>query len=1392
MQMRNWIGPGAAIALLAALGSSVAQSASSPRKARKSDRYAVSDAEKPQSGPLDRSVRGQRVPKGVALPGGVSARLAQRGGKVAVMIELAEAPAAVAYGQARSGATGTKGRADSVAVAAARSRLASIERAQQTVLGSLRATDAQVLYRVQKAYNGIAARVNMRDIPQIRRMPGVKSVQMLVPMYPNNWNSVPFIGAPTAWTKGLGYTGEGIKVGVIDTGIDYLHANFGGPGFFADYAGNDTTVAGDAPNYPGVKVAGGYDFVGDDYDANDPSSVPQPDDDPMDCNGHGSHVAGTIGGYGVDDIGDTFGGPYGPGTNFNSLIIGPGVAPKTKLYALRVFGCDGSTNVTTQAIDWAVDPNGDGDFSDHLDVVNMSLGSSFGSPEDSSAVASENAAFAGVLVVASAGNSGDTYYITGSPAVSGRTISVAASLDKAAVLSGLDVNSPPAVAGTKPASEAAFGPDLTATPPVTGDLAVSSPLNGCTGVGSVSGQIALIDRGGCTFKTKVLNAQAAGTIGVVITNSSPAFPVTMGDDDTITTPITIPSMMIEQSVGNSIRAAITGGATVNVTLTGAHHERIKSIQTGAQDVIASFSSRGASLRGTALKPDIDSVGETVFSTQALFPGTEGDSFNGTSMSAPHVAGTMAILRQLHPTWTVEELKALVMNTANHDVFLNLGPALPKIGPGRIGAGRQDVAAAVNTNVVAYNGDGSGRVSVSFGSVEVAGSMVLSKPIVVKNRGGSSATYTIAYNGTNMPDVPGVAFTTSGGTVTVAPGATATFNVVLTADAASMKHSRDASVASAQATGFGNFSRHFVSEEAGYVTLTPATGPVLRVPVYAAARPASAMGTALSGIDISTGGNTGTRNVNLTGTGVNTGSSFGTASPFPGQDEISLVSVFELQEISDRLPANLGGDTSGDLQYIGVAKTNDGDDILNFGIATYENWSTANPNDTEFDILIDTDRDGNPDFLLFNWDLGSATGFGTADNYFTVLVDLNTGDAFAERRLNGISPGTRDSVTFNNRVMALSAYAVDTGITGAFDYWVESYTRELGLVDVSEVHTYDISAPGLSAPGSSAYAPLGAPVYDDLPGNSIPVSFDRDAYNAAESIGLLLLHHHNASGTQAQAIDVASAPQPKGDFNGDGKLDLLWRDQGSTGEIGVWFMDGATQTGVTLTTPGSFPLLNWEIVGVGDFNGDGQPDFLWRDTKSTGQIGVWFMNGTTQTSVTLTTPPAFPLLQWKIVGVGDFNGDGKPDIAWRDQGSTGQIAVWLMDGTILQTATLTNPNSFPMLNWEIVGVADFNGDGKPDFLWRDTQSTGQIGVWYMDGANQIGVTLLNPPSFPLLNWQIQAVGDFDGDGKPDIVWRNQAGAGEIAMWFMDGVNLTSATLTNPPNFPILSWRIVGPK
>src|SRR5687767_4931845 len=363
-------------------------------------------------------------------------------GEFNVMIELFDEPTARVYAQTLGNQSDRAANPQQRAAAqgAARAQMVRIRGAQQRVLAHLGnfGRSARVLYRVQTAYNGIAARIDAAILPQLRGHADVKAVHALPVHYLENSTSVPFIKAVSAWAASGGNAGDGVRIAVIDTGTDYLHANFGGPGTAAAYTANNRTIL-EPGTFPTAKVVGGMDFAGDAYTG---ANVPVPDPDPLDCNGHGSHVSGSATGLGVKADGTTFPGPYDATTPFSTFTIGPGVAPRAQLYALKVFGCTGSTGLTTQAINWAVDPNGDGDPSDHVDVINMSLGSNFGTSTDASANATSNASLAGVIVVTSAGNAGDTHYIVGSPATSPRAISVANIVDFGLQQSTLAVNTP--------------------------------------------------------------------------------------------------------------------------------------------------------------------------------------------------------------------------------------------------------------------------------------------------------------------------------------------------------------------------------------------------------------------------------------------------------------------------------------------------------------------------------------------------------------------------------------------------------------------------------------------------------------------------------------------------------------------------------------------------------------------------------------------------------------------------------------------------------------------------------------------------------------------------------------------------------------------------------------
>ena len=256
---------------------------------------------------------------------------------------------------------------------------------------------ALVTERYQGVYNGIAVTLPQREAWKLSSINGVKAVFAtktfkMASIAPGN--GIPLTNAPQTWS---GYNGTGMKIADLDTGLDYTHADFGGTGTTAAFDCADAHSTEDLATFqascPGVtdwstgtKVKGGTDLVGDAYNASGSGGalIPHPDPNPLDCNGHGSHTAGTAAGFGVDGSGNTYTGSYDANTFDNSFIIPPGVAPKADLYAVRVFGCSGSVNddVLLAAMDWA--------FTNGMDVVNMSLGSSFGSNSDPDAVAVNN------------------------------------------------------------------------------------------------------------------------------------------------------------------------------------------------------------------------------------------------------------------------------------------------------------------------------------------------------------------------------------------------------------------------------------------------------------------------------------------------------------------------------------------------------------------------------------------------------------------------------------------------------------------------------------------------------------------------------------------------------------------------------------------------------------------------------------------------------------------------------------------------------------------------------------------------------------------------------------------------------------------------------------------
>jgi len=840
-----------------------------------------------------------------------------------------------------------------------RGQAARIDQQQEQMRNAMAPFGATELGSLRVGANGSRWKVKSSDLASIRLLPGVKSVARVTSHTPDLVGSVPWINADVVQNDGN--DGSGVSVGIIDTGIDYTHANFGGSGDPNDYATNDPDII-EPGTFPTARVVGGHDFVGTDYNADDPANdTPMPDPDPLDEAFHGSHVAGIAGGSGV------------PGN------IGVGVAPGVDLYALKVFGANGSTNVTSEAIEWALDPNGDGDMSDHLDVINMSLGSQFGSPNDPSALASTNAAALGIIVVASAGNENPVPYVTGSPGTAPGAISVAASLTGGLLASTVEVTAPSGVAGFYENVEAAFTPLLEDVGPVFGPLVNAEPANGCsalTNPGAIAGNVALIERGACTFQLKFDNAEAAGAIAVLVSNNVPGL-IVMGGGSA-----TIPGTMILQSDG----ALLAGTDGVAVTLDAAPAPQL-------DDNIADFSSSGPGQDGSRFKPDIAAPGVSIVS--ALFgTGTDSTTASGTSMAAPHVAGVAALVHNVHPTLEPGAVKGLLQSSsvrANTDGVAGTDP-YPTTRQG-VGVVRADRAVDATAYAVPA-GIGFGRINPTQNAQE-------NRNLSVFNMTGSTRHFTVTQE--TGQTFPGVTFTCPS-SVSVPPNGRRTINVQMSMD-----------------PSIGPFDNNFFSqtEADGWCVLEDGTDTV-RIGYMAVVDPASRFKIK------KVSGQTSARNI-----GPNVGFVEGmTLAGLGGQ-------------ILDGQPNAIDATGYRKNSFFGP------DDVVEFGIVSEVPWDSMSA--YEIDILLDTDQDGTPDFVLVAADLGFLQGLDATGQMVTALLNLNTGEFLLEWFVGGDQ---------NDRVAVLTVdregpFGFLNGGDTTFDYTVLFFDLRDDSVDV-QVGSIDLN------------------------------------------------------------------------------------------------------------------------------------------------------------------------------------------------------------------------------------------------------------------------------------------------------------------------------------------------
>jgi minor extracellular serine protease Vpr len=645
------------------------------------------------------------------------------------------------------------------AVQAQQSRVQSVLRTQ--------GLNFEVRQEYSRLFNGFSVRVNDAEIDRIAQTPGVKAVYPVMRVEqpvtesgekPTLDTSIGMIGAPIVQDT-LGFKGDGIKVGIIDTGIDLQHPDFGN------------------------RIKFGYDFVGDNYDSGSPDpakNTPVPGQDtPDDCGGHGTHVAGIVGANGTVK----------------------GVAPNVTLGAYRVFGCVGSTNsdVFLKALEMAVD--------DGMDVVNMSLGSPNGWPNYPNAQAIGRITQLGLIVVASAGNSGGTgLYTTGGPGISEAAISVANVNNTTTIQSQAVVN------GKTIGFTTATG---SATVPVTGTSLIvrtgtpTTPNDACNPVkppvDSLTGKVALIRRGTCAFAEKVTNAIAAGATGVILYNNVPdPLNATAGGN------VSVPVIAISQVDGESISALLPTILSDTTVLTWTNVMGRTVIGTGG---MANTSSSVGPAPDLSMKPDLSAPGGFIYSTYTDGTVSNHTTLSGTSMAAPHVAGGVALLLQKFPALkgNTRAIRQILQNTSSAYNFRD-APALGLDFVQRQGSGMINIARALTSEA---------QVSPSrlpFGEVEGPKTATLT----ITNNVARDITYTVGHT---------AALAMGANTFTLTPvtsnhASTATFSTSSVTVPAGGSASVDVTIESNGGLANGSMFGGFITlvPDAGGVTLSvPYTG-----------------------------------------------------------------------------------------------------------------------------------------------------------------------------------------------------------------------------------------------------------------------------------------------------------------------------------------------------------------------------------------------------------------------------------------------------------------------------------------------------------------------------------------------------------------------------------------
>ncbi|KAB7744112.1 S8 family serine peptidase [Nostocoides sp. F2B08] len=807
---------------------------------------------------------------------------------------------------------------------------------QAAVTAAVEAAGGTVTSTVDRVLNGVFATIDGAKVDGLVETGVIRSVKEVADYQLDLSETVPYIGATAVQESGN--TGEGITVAVLDSGVDYTHVGLGGGGTVADYeAAYDDPESRDGL-FPTDKVVEGFDFVGETW----PNGPRTEDDDPIDFEGHGTHVADIIAGaLGV-----------APGASIIGVKVCSAVSPS----------CNGEALIL--GIEYAVDQD--------VDIINMSLGSNYGQAfDDDLAAATDAATEEGVLTVASAGNGSNKPYVTGTPAAAPTALSVAQTQVPGAVLPQLNV-----INGAGETALVINGvfQEWSAEPDdvVEGDLVYGDGnggnLLGCEEFAQdfAPGTIVLVDRGTCSFTQKIATIANAGGVAGIIGLVTPEAPFSGAydpvacdsDSDGSLDCQEIPGYMISQADSNQLKEGIPDGLRVVIDPT----DGLALVGT-----VVGSSSRGPSMNfNNAIKPEIGAPGASV----SAVAGTGDDTapFGGTSGAAPMVAGSAALVLAEDPELVPAQVKAKLVNTAETDIDTEPGAGLAPIT--RIGGGEVRVDRAIAASGSAWETEGV-TPTLSFGFADVPDTWTATKTVTVENYGDEAASYSIAASFRYADDEANGAVTPSLSTdqLTVPAGGSATFDVTLTVDGAKLREwTANSGAAGADPAWLD------LLEYDGYVTLTGAGETSdLHLPWHVLPRKAA-------DIDVEQGRG---QAFTLSNESVNSAS----------------LEVYNLLATSEDLPeGGRGGQApTPDFRAAGVAFTEvptefcESGLLASFAVNTWERQTHAVA-PALFEFNLDVDNDGAPDYAVFNVDqsfLGGALTLGDGRN-LVIAQDLATG------------------------------------------------------------------------------------------------------------------------------------------------------------------------------------------------------------------------------------------------------------------------------------------------------------------------------------------------------------------------------------------------------------------